>query len=160
MLIFIKIMVLAILIGIAYQDFKERHVFLWVLIAVILLFAGLHLNKTSFQQYLWHSITNLVIIFGIILTLFLYSKFKLKQSLHRTFGLGDILFFIAIALGFPTISFIVLFSFSLFFSLIVYLLLKSRFNHKTVPLAGLQALFFSLIFLLHWTSDFINIYLY
>ncbi len=160
MLTILKILIICGLIGIIYQDFKERKVFLWLLIAIICFLGILHIYASSLQPFLWSISMNIIIVFIIMLVLFLYSKFKLKQSLKYTFGLGDFLFFLAIAVGLPTLSFIVLFSFSLFFSLVVYLFLKSRLKHDTVPLAGLQALFFSLIFLLHWTSNFMNLYQY
>lgn len=160
MLILIKIILLSTLLGILYQDFKARKVFLWLLVLVHFLFGFLHFRQSLIEPFLMTISINIGIVFVIMFVLFLYSKFKLKLALQHTFGLGDLLFFLAVAVGFPTLTFIVLFSFSLFFSLLLYLVLKNNLKHNTVPLAGLQAIFFSLIFLLHWTTNFINLYQY
>jgi len=135
-------------------------VLLWLLITVILLVGYLHFYHSSLQPFLWSATLNILIVAIIIFILFLYSKLKLKRPLKDAFGLGDFLFFLAIAIGFPTITFAVLFSFSLFFSLTLFLIIKKSLKEKTAPLAGLQALFLSLIFLLHWTFNFMNLYQY
>lgn len=158
MLIFIKILLLLNLLGIAYHDFKERNVYLWLLLVVLLLSGFLHYQHSLLIPFLVSILLNIGIIFVIVAILYLYAKFKLKKSLQNTFGFGDLLFFLIIAVGFPTITFVVLFSFSLFFSLLLFLVLKKKLKHKTVPLAGLQALFFSFIFLLNWGFNFLNLY--
>lgn len=83
----------------------------------------------------------------------------LKKALKNTFGLGDFLFFIILAIGFPTATFLVLFSFSLLFSMLLFFLLKHQLKHKTVPLAGLQALFICLVFIANWFFNFSNLYI-
>jgi len=158
MFIFIKTFLLLNLLGITYQDFKERKVYLWLLLIALFFIGFLHYQHSSPIPFLVSTLLNIGIIFIIVAFLYLYVKFKLEQSLQNTFGFGDLLFFLAIAVGFPTITFVVLFSFSLFFSLLLFLVLKKKLNHKTVPLAGLQALFFSLIFLLNWGFSFLNFY--
>ncbi len=158
MLILLKIVLTLSFWTIVYQDIKERAVSLWILLITIFLIGFLHYQHSLTEQFLQAILLNIAIVLAIVCILFLYAKFKLKLALQDTFGFGDLLFFMAIAVGFPTITFVVLFSFSLFFSLILYLVLKKKFKHKTVPLAGLQALFFSLIFLLNWAFNFINIY--
>ncbi len=158
MLIILKLLLLLCLLAISYQDFKERKVYLWLLLLAVGLLGYLHYLHSVPTQFLRIILLNIGIVVGIVFILYLYAKFKLKLALQETFGFGDLLFFIAIAVGFPTISFIVLFSFSLFFTLVTYLILKKGLQQNTVPLAGLQALFFSLIFLLNWAFHFINIY--
>lgn len=158
MLIILKIVLILCLCVIVYQDIKERTVSLWLLLVTIFLIGFLHYQHSVPAQFLPTILLNIAIVLIIIFILFLYAKFKLKLTLQDTFGFGDLLFFIAIAVGFTTTTFVVLFSFSLFFSLILFLVVKKKLKHKTVPLAGLQALFFSLIFLLNWAFNFINIY--
>jgi len=158
MLIILKIVLMLCLWTIVYQDIKERSVYLWILIATMLLIGFLHYQHSLSGLFLSSILLNIAIVLTIIFILFLYAKFKIKLALQDTFGFGDLLFFLTIAIGFPTITFVVLFSFSLFFSLILFLVVKKKLKHKTVPLAGLQALFFSLIFLLNWAFNFINIY--
>lgn len=160
MLIVIKLLFIATLVGVFYQDVKERKVYLWLLIVSIALFGFLHFRNSFTEVYATSVLTNVFIVFIIVAILFLYARFKLNLSLHESFGLGDLLFFLAVAVGFPTLSFIVLFSFSLLFSLVLFLITKKQLKNKTVPLAGFQALFLALIFLLNWTFNFVNLYQY
>lgn len=141
----IDIMCLLILSAITIQDFLERKVFIWLFVGIGLLMPLLYLTKTNTLSYFINIAYNLVILFVIISVLFIYSKLKLKQPLLSGLGLGDILFFFIIAISFPLPSFLVLFSCSLIFSMILFFLLRSRLKNKHVPLAGLQALFFFMI---------------
>lgn len=158
MLLFIKIILLLGLLYITYQDVKERNVSLWLLIMVLLLMGYLHIQNSTTVLFLANSFVNMGIVFLIVVTLYLYTTFKLKQAFLTAFGLGDLLFFITIAIAFPTLTFIVLFTFSLFFTALIYFLFSKKLNHQTVPLAGLQSLYFSLIFLLNWSLTLFNFY--
>ncbi|WP_156772410.1 hypothetical protein [Urechidicola croceus] len=80
--------------------------------------------------------------------------------MNETFGMGDALFFLCIAVGFPTVTFLILFSFSLFFAITIFSVLKKSQQYNTVPLAGLQSVFLAIIFLIDWSFDVINIYSY
>ena len=151
-------MLLLVLGYIAYQDFKEQRVYTALLLLVTFLIGYLHARNSIFTQFLIASFFNILIVCSILLIIGVYAKLKLQEPFQNTFGLGDVFFFFAIAIGFPTIPFIILFSFSLFFSLVLFLLIKRKFQWKVVPLSGLQALFFSLIFLLDWIFNKINLY--
>jgi hypothetical protein len=65
---------------------------------------------------------------------------------------------VAIALGFSTTSFLILFSFSLLFTGITYRLILPKLVCKTVPLAGLQALFFCVLFVSNWIFSYVDLY--
>ena len=83
---------------------------------------------------------NSLLISTIVIILYVYTKLIAKiKFLNHSFGLGDLLFFYAISLGFPTLTFIILFTFSILFSCLVYFLFKK--NKSTVPLAGYMSLF-------------------
>ncbi|MCF6307703.1 MAG: hypothetical protein L3J09_07090 [Flavobacteriaceae bacterium] len=158
MLVFIKIGLLIALLSIVLQDFKERQVHLWIFILVGILIGYLHYQQTMNLIFLGSISINISIVLLIISILYLYAKLKMKKSLSDTLGLGDILFFIILAIGFSTGSFLILFTFSLIFSLLFYLAIKSKLHYKTVPLAGLQALFIGLVFLANWIFNFTNLY--
>jgi len=154
----LKITIILSLLGITLQDFKERKVYVWLFILSGFLLGFLHFNKVFYQSFILTTIINCSIVFTVIFVLYIYAKTILKKPLQKTFGMGDFLFFIVLAIGFPTATFLVLFSFSLLFSLILYFILKNRLKHKTVPLAGLQALFVCLIFISNWVFNFSNLY--
>lgn len=104
-------------------------------------------------------LTNFLLLSILILLIYLYSKFKLNKSFFESFGLGDLLFFIALGVSFPTISFLVIFSLSLIFTFILFTVLESKMAYKTVPLAGFQALFLFLILFINLIFDIVNIYM-
>lgn len=146
-------------LSISYQDFKERKVYFLLFIGAAILGGSLHFIKTiSWYTFMQSCLINYAFLAIIILVLSAYSRFKMQKKLTNTLGLGDILFFIVIATAFPTLSFLVLFSLSLIFSLILFLILKSSLQHKTVPLAGLQALFISLVMIVNLLFNFVDVY--
>lgn len=152
-----KIILILLLGLIAFQDMKERKVLLLLLLFSGVLTGLLHFLNVASNVFLLTIATNCCIIAFIVFILSMYSKIKLKMSLKETFGSGDTLFFLCMAFGFPTATFLVLFSFSLFFSGSVYFLVRKNLTVQTVPLAGLQALFLGVVYLL---SFFENVNLY
>jgi len=160
MLLILKIVCLCCLIAIIAQDFRERSVYAWLFICVGILLSLFYFFETSTFMYLLNIGINIGTLIIILSILHLYAIFKIGQPLSQVLGLGDILFFIVIAVGFPIPIFYVLFSFSLIFGLFLFLLLKPKLKEKNVPLAGLQALFFTLILSLNWTFKFTNLYMY
>ncbi len=145
---------------IAYQDFKERAVS-WLLFPIMgILLAFLYLNTTSFEQYTLFVLTNVLLVSGIILILFLYTKhIAHKKFLNVSFGLGDLLFFYAFALGFPTMTFVVLFVGAILFSLIIFLFSKTNTEEETIPLAGLMSFFLMGILLVSFLPNAPSLYL-
>ncbi|MEL6919033.1 MAG: hypothetical protein AAFO99_15055 [Bacteroidota bacterium] len=145
----LKILVMLSCGAITYQDLKDRAV-LWVIFPITgLLLSLLHWNGSHARLFLFYISVNVVLISLVLLVLFLYTKFVArKKFLNSSFGLGDLLFFYAFALGFPTVTFLTLFAISILFSLMVYLFLKIRSDMDTVPLAGLMGLFLGLVILL------------
>lgn len=158
MIILIKILLIISLISICYQDFKERQVYLGLLIITGVFMSFLYFKNSDPMVYFWNIILNTTVILIIYLILFFYSLWRLKKSISQTFGLGDLLFFIILANGFSTATFLVLFTFSLIFSLILYASIKSNLKIKTVPLAGLQAVFIVFIYAFSWIFQWTNLY--
>ncbi|MGV8946815.1 MAG: hypothetical protein ACOH1N_10340 [Lutibacter sp.] len=156
--IFLKIVIILALLGITLQDFKERNVFLWLLLLSGLSMGALHFKEVYYQQFILTTLINFSIIIAIVFVLFIYAKTVLNKDLKSTFGLGDFLFFIVLVIGFPTATFLVLFSFSLVFSLLLYFLLKHKLKLESVPLAGMQALFIGVIFIVNWIFNIENLY--
>nr|MUH40232.1 hypothetical protein [Zobellia laminariae] len=145
---------------IAFQDFRERAVvwFLFPLLATAL--AVLHLKNNSFEVFLWFSLTNFILVNGILFVLFLYTKYIMrKKFINVSFGLGDVLFFYALALGFPTITFVFIFVGAILFSLILFLIFKNKWSVNTVPLAGLMGLYLLGVFIINFLPNTPFLYL-
>ncbi len=138
---------LFILFCIAFQDFKERKVY-WFLFPLLgLSLSVLYINTVTVAEIFGLSILlNILIVSLVLLSIFLVTKLLFKKPfLDHSFGLGDLLFFYAMALGFPTITFIVLFANALLFALFFFLVVKKYQKIKTVPLAGLMSIFLFLV---------------
>ena len=140
-------MAIICLLVICYQDFTARLVywFLFPLIGIIL--GTLHYMSVTNTFFIYSVLANIMLVCSILLMLYLVARYFLKkQFLNHSLGLGDILFFFALAVGFPTITFMILFVYSIFFSLLLFLVLKRNLKFKTVPLAGIMSMFFIMVF--------------
>lgn len=133
---------------ICYQDFKERKVFLFVFPILATLLFSIFYFQTGVPQVLYYSLLlNLMVVAILVLMSFLITRTLLKKRfLDHSLGMGDILFFACISVGFPSMTFIILFSCSLVFSLLLLLALKKQRAMDTVPLAGLMSIFFIVVF--------------
>lgn len=141
-----------------YQDMKDRKVYLWLLVSGIFIGGFIHLQYQNFIVFFATTCGNLLFITILFALLWLYAKLKLKKKIFEVFGAGDLLFFILLAVSLPTVSFLIVFVFSLLFSLLIFLLLKQRFTSKTVPLAGLQSLFLGLVLIANKVLVSVNLY--
>lgn len=150
----------AALMAICLQDFKERAVYIWWFLVVGILLGGLHYQHVYYQQFITTCLINGSLVTLVVLILYAYARFGLKIPFKDSIGLGDLCFFGVFALAFPTATFLVLFSHSILFSFCIHLLTQKHQQQKTVPLAGFQALFISLVLVLDHTLDFVNLYTY
>ncbi|CAM1344628.1 hypothetical protein [Tenacibaculum amylolyticum] len=150
---------LILLLGIFLQDIKERKVYVFLLLLALLVGGYTYYDNTFTPQLFFINIfTNAMVVSIIVLLLFLYTKFKIRKNFFQAIGFGDILFFLALSVSFPTITFLVLFSSSLLFSLLLFISIKSKLNNKAVPLAGFQALFVFLILFINLVFNILNLY--
>ncbi|TJY37402.1 hypothetical protein E5167_05520 [Pontimicrobium aquaticum] len=156
MLLLAKIILIGSLGGICYQDVKDRKVY-WFLFPITALSAGLLFwNKTITELFFLATIINLMFVSSLLLIVLLYARLKLKTSIKSVFGMGDLLLFIGLSFTFSSISFIVIFSCSLIFSLLIHLFLKK--DNILVPLAGYMSLFFGLTYIAYWSGVINSIY--
>lgn len=158
MIPFITFFFIVILLGIFFQDMKERKVSLYLFIVAMVLGALLYFQKEPQIVFTLNIGVNLGIVLSIFGIIWAYTQLKLKQKISTAFGLGDLLFFCVLAVSMPIVSFLVVFVFSLLFSLIVFKTLKNSLKEKTVPLAGLQALFFACVLGINSYTNFIDLY--
>jgi hypothetical protein len=157
----LKIALIIVFVFIFIQDFKSRLVywFLYPLLGILCFF--IQTTHNSLYSTLINSVINLVFVVLILITSYGYSWFKLqKHFLKEVFGIGDVLFFLAICFSFSTGSFLILFVFALFFSLILHFFMKQRDKEKTVPLAGYMSLFFGVVYIISFICDGAFLYAY
>ncbi len=151
--------VCVLLVGIAYQDFKQRsvHVVLFLFLAVLLL--GLNLTQHNWQSSYPSIIANtlfLVFQMGGILIYFRVKEGEWGQIMDRKLGWGDIVFLLCIILYMPFMVFFLFHLLSLIAVLLIAIVNKSwKDPQNGIPLAGCQALLFLGYFIserLNWTD--------
>jgi len=145
---------------IAFQDLKERMVH-WILFPIVgVLLAHTHFRNTDINFFLFSIGINLLTISALLTILWAYTKFiKKNKFLNTSFGLGDVLFLYAFALGFPPLSFIVLLASSICFSLLAFVILNYFKKEETVPLAGFMGIFLGTILILNLLTNSFSLYL-
>lgn len=141
-----------------FQDYKNRLVYWFLFPSIGLLSFYIQFSKIGIINAGINAIFNLFFTFLILITCYLYSRFKLKKNIKEALGIGDILFFLFISLTFSITSFFVFFVFSLLFSLSLHQLLKHKNKDKTVPLAGYMSLFFATVYLMDLIFNYIFLY--
>ncbi len=158
-MLLVKIGIVCALGVITFQDIKDRQVYAFVLLLLIGLLGLMHYQSVMPIHFLYAVGINISVVGCIMMVLYLYATYRLKRSFFtEVFGLGDLLFFLAVAIGFPTVTFTILFVFSLLFSILAWILLKNKTTHTTVPLAGFMALFLGIIFIANWMTNIVTLY--
>ncbi|WP_271765809.1 hypothetical protein [Aquimarina algiphila] len=159
-MLLLKIITISVLAIIIYQDLKDREVF-WFMFPILMGLLGfLHYHHTQQISFLYAVVINVGVLIVVMGLLYLYTLIKIKRPFfEEVFGVGDLLFFVALAIGFPTVTFIVLFVFSLVFSLLVWLMIKKKAKHNTVPLAGYMSVFLIVTFITQWITNTLTLYL-
>ncbi len=158
MILILNIAIISILFLIFYQDMKERKVMLLLLVILFIVSGLLHSRFQVLEYFLLNIAINFCVVACILFILFLYTRFMMKTKLFTVFGMGDLLFFLVLAVSFPTPVFLVMFSSSLLFAFIISTVLKKTAHNKAIPLAGFQALFMMLIMISNLIFKFTNLY--
>jgi len=145
----------------AYQDIRDREV-TWILFpllgTLLALTFGLQVGISIFAVAI---LVNLILTSITVLLLWAVTKFLFKKPfLNVSFGLGDLLLLLVLALGFPTMTFVYLLVGSLLFSLVAFYTMKLLLQVKTVPLAGLIGLFLLTVTLLSLIPGTPSLYAY
>ena len=162
MIIVIKLFLVILFLSVLKQDYKDRLVS-WILYLLIGITSFiLHLYYLPWQIALTNSVFNFGFITLLITITYLYSKLRKKQSLiNNSLGIGDVFLFYALCFLFPIITFLLLFIFSLVFSLLLHFVLKEKYNqHNNVPLAGYMSLFYSIVILFSFFANHTLLYQY
>lgn len=161
MFILIKALLLISLLIIFLQDQKNRQVYIFLFPLFGVLGSSLFFFQSNLEDYLLSICVNTSIVLIIILINYLYAKFVMKKNLLKeAMGLGDLFFFFAFALCFPTVSFINFFVSSILFTFILDLALSKllKTKNKSIPLAGNMSLFLIAIYTISWFLPYDSIY--
>lgn len=148
----LQLLICLVLLIIMIQDFRFRAVH-WILFPVLLiLFVTESLFVSKIDDYLDSIFINLLVILLQGLILIAYYKLKGTQFINfikDRIGLGDLFFVLAMAFAFSWSTFLFYYIAGLLFTLITWLAVRNliRLKSQLVPLAGMLALFMTLIML-------------
>jgi hypothetical protein len=152
----IQLTILSTLIIIFKEDMQSRSVhWFWFLVLMILFILLKLLALESIDDMIWSASFNMAFIAVQLLLVTAYFSIKFKTLTNITTGLlgwGDILFIASVAFYLPFLNFIAFYISSLIvvlISWIAYIKLLKR-EHKSIPLAGMQAVIFAVLLLVSW----------
>lgn len=135
-----------LLLVIAYQDFKERAISLWVFIVLFLLKSVFYVFKlTTFDEIaLAINLCYLGILF-LMVFLYFFLRYK-KDSINRiknSIGSGDIVILVYLAFALPSLFFMVFIQLGIVLSLLTHLVIRFFGNQKLIPFAGYLAIIYA-----------------
>lgn len=159
MIFTIKLILTICLLITFIQDIKSRGVW-WFIFPILIGSMGLLHFYTIQSPYNFYLNTFLNLCILSLLMLVSYSYFKIRRkdiSFSELIGLGDLLFFLAIAIGFPIISFTVILTSCLILSLVIHLILKTE-SSPTVPLAGYASIGLLSFYVADWVGSTNTLY--
>lgn len=140
------IILLFCLLLVFIQDWKFRKIHVVLPLAIFAIsFFLIPIKKYQLTEIVLYNTVFFLITLGF-LTLYMSLKSKkfLNPFLHY-FGLGDLLFYVAISPLFLLKNYILFFILSLVFAIIMQFGLKRFIKENTVPLAGFSALFLFIV---------------
>ena len=149
----ITIAILLVLLFILWQDwnFRQIHVLLPIAIfsaALIKLYPTLNFSYVGFNAFFF------LAVFGLLV---LYMSLKARKFLNpfeHYFGLGDVLFYLAITPYFQLKNYAVFFIASMLFALLLHLFVNKFYKLHHVPLAGYAALLLVLVIVVDLSGKF------
>ena len=144
----IALIILFFSLGVIFwQDNKMRQIHI-VLPVVVFLCAFVFIK--NFPSNYTIVLSNLIFLFTTFVALITYMSIKNKKYINpfkNYFGLGDLLFYIAISPLFLLKNYIVFFVCSMIFAIVIQYLFKKYISQDSVPLAGLSAVLLIFIIL-------------
>ena len=151
MQVIIKILLIALLALLTYQDFRHRAISWIGPVAVFCLLVFKGLLTLSFSKLGSDFLINELILFvqfSILIIYFRMKGYSFKGFWKNVMGTGDLLFLVCISAAFAPVNFILFLLAGLVFTMIGYgiMILLKIGKEKPIPFAGLLAVF--MIFLL------------
>lgn len=142
------ISLLLCLLLVFFQDWKYRRIHVILPLAIFLCsFYVIYQGNLSQFKSIAFNLAFLGLTLGILT---IYMSLKNKRFLNpfqNYFGMGDLLFYVAIAPLFVIQNYILFFILSMIFAIGLQMGLKKIITEQTVPLAGFSALFLCIVIL-------------
>lgn len=142
------IILLLSLVIIFFQDWKHRkiHIGLPILIFGVSFFI-ISIERNQLFEIILFNTAFFLLTLGILTFYMSLKSKKFLNPFEYYFGLGDLLFYLAVTPLFLSKNYILFFILSLLFSIILQLGLNKFIKQETVPLAGFSSLFLLIMLL-------------
>ena len=152
-----ELLIIVVLLLIFFQDAAARSVY-WLMFPIVLLllvvegFSGQHRSLSVIAQTTLVNWGFLAIQFFILSLYFSLKNRRLVNITNEFIGWGDILLLLCIAAYLSVLNFLFFYIQSLIASLLTWLCwqVMAGQKNKHIPLAGLQAIFFSIFLMADW----------
>jgi hypothetical protein len=161
--LFLRLLILAVLLLVFVQDIRNRSVY-WVLFPVLaVLLVLLHSLPHHLLADIWQPVSiNIVFLLFQFLIISVYFSIKNRRWINITDGLlgwGDILLLLSIAFYLSALNFLLFYIVSLTISLLIWLFWQviSEEKNKQIPLAGFQALIFTVFLAGDWWFKYFDL---
>ena len=145
----IKIPALAVLIWIAYQDFRYREIPMALFLLIFIFFFIDGQSNMPFLKYLLNVFYNMIFVSVQLVFVYIFYAIRgygFKSLIADIIGTGDIVFIFILSLAFPWQSFFLYYVGGLLFSLLIWLFFRHLGinKNKFIPLAGLLSIYCAL----------------
>lgn len=154
MLFFVQVLLLLLLAVVFVQDMRYRGVS-WILFPLLgLTIISVRAFSAPSLAFIGESLlVNMGFILVILALLVLYFLLKHRRFVNITdqyLGWGDILFLVVLALYLSILNFLLFFVISLLFAGVCHTIFVGFHKDRHIPLAGFQALLFTLFLAADW----------
>jgi len=150
----LKVILLLSLLCMLWQDWNYRRIHIVFPFIVFGIAFYITQNTIDYRMVLLNSGFFIIVLLSLVVYMSVKAKTFLNPLQHY-FGLGDVLFYLAITPLFYTKQYAVFFIASMLFAIVLQLALKKKSNHDTVPLAGFSSLLLFVVVIVD-TLPFLN----
>lgn len=162
-MILIKILLILTLCAIAYQDIKNRMIYLFLFPLCAILFGVLSFDALGLTFFTSHLPYNVLFILAVLFIIGVYFRLKYDSAFAKAaLGQGDYLMFFATCFAMGFSAFLIFSVSSVIAALVIAIMLKwLRGNDVTlnqIPLAGYMAIFFGILFSVQWSGGITSFY--
>lgn len=144
MILVLNIAILVTLFFIVFQDFKERQIWWFLPLILIVLLALSILPTIPFKNYFYSLLYVVLIVF--VLSVYVRIRFKSSALFKEYFGLGDLLTLIAFIPFFHFREYVFFTTTATCLALVFFLMMQLIKKAKTIPYAGYVSLVFGCYF--------------
>lgn len=137
-----------------FQDWRHRKIHIGLPVAVFLISFFLVYETPELIRIIALNAAFFLIILSLLVVYMSIKNKQFSNPFRHYFGLGDLLFYLAVTPLFVLRNYVLFFILSMLFAIVLQLAFRKRMQHPTVPLAGFSALFLILVILNDQLADF------